>query len=144
MNEELQSTNAELEAINTELQNRTEAHDRVNTFLHAILSGLSVGVVVLDPELRVTVWNPHAQDQWGVRSDEVEGRPLADLDINLPVDDLIPRLRSILSGELSEHEETIQATNRRGRSISCRMVATPLSADGGPDGVILWLEDTPR
>lgn len=144
MNEELQSTNTELEAINRELQDRTEAHDRVSTFLHAILSGLSVGVIVLDTDLRVTVWNPHAREQWGVRSEEVEGRALSDLDINLPVEGLLSPLRSILSGELPEHQETIEATNRRGRPISCRMVATPLSADGAPEGVILWLEDTPR
>lgn len=144
VNEELRSTNAELEAINAELEERSAAHAHVDTFLDAILTGLGVGVIVLDPELRITVWNARAHEQWGPRSDEVEGLDVADLDINLPIADLLPSLRAVLSGEVDEHQDTIEAFGRTGRPISCRIIMTPLRTGPEPHGVILLMDDVPR
>src|SRR5262249_23087384 len=79
MNEELHSTNEELETINTELRDRTAALDSANLFLHAILSSLRTGVVVVDRQLHVQIWNYRAEDLWGLRSDEVLGKSLLGL-----------------------------------------------------------------
>ena len=57
MNEELQSTNEELQTINDELAQRTAELNQVNEFLESIWASLGGAVAVLDPELRVLVWN---------------------------------------------------------------------------------------
>ena len=67
MNEELQSTNEELQTINDELRQRTAELNEVNDFLESIWAGLDGAVVVLDPDLRVLVWNHGSEDLWGVR-----------------------------------------------------------------------------
>src|SRR5215831_9465013 len=88
MNEELQSTNEELETTNTELRVRSDELNTANAFLHSILTGLEVAVVVVDPKLQVLAWNHRAEDLWGLRAAEVQGRHLMNLDIGLPVEQL--------------------------------------------------------
>src|SRR5207248_8978650 len=97
MNEELQSTNDELEAMNDEQNARTRELDRVNMLLEGILGSLGVGVVIVDPDERVEVWNAASEDLWGLSSDEVEGRTLTALDIGLPLDEVAEPLRDTLS-----------------------------------------------
>src|SRR5262249_30959742 len=57
MNEELHSTNEELEAMNDEQRERASELDRLNIFLEGILGNLGVGVVVLDLDQQVQLWN---------------------------------------------------------------------------------------
>src|SRR5205085_4030012 len=85
MNEELHSTNDELEAMNEEQRERSNEMDRLNLFLEGILGVLGVGVVVLDREQRVQLWNDAATELWGLRGDEVDGKTFLTLDIGLPV-----------------------------------------------------------
>lgn len=84
MNEEMQSTNEELQTINDELRQRTDELNTSNAFLNSILSSLRGGVVVVDAKLIITMWNPGAEDLWGLRFDEVKGQSLVNLDIGLP------------------------------------------------------------
>ena len=104
MNEELQSTNEELETVNEELRRRSEELKRLNAFLESILASLRGGVVVVDPDFLILSWNRQAEDLWGLRSDEVRGRNLLNLDIGLPVERLKPALRACLAGEASYQE----------------------------------------
>ncbi|MDX6665097.1 MAG: two-component system, chemotaxis family, CheB/CheR fusion protein, partial [Solirubrobacteraceae bacterium] len=97
MNEELQSTNEQLETMNDELRERSGEITRLNTFLGTILSSMSLGVAVVDRKGVIQVWNTHAADLWGLRSDEVVGQSLLGLDIGLPVEQLAPGLRAILA-----------------------------------------------
>src|SRR5437667_180926 len=85
MNEELQSTNEELNTINEELRERTDELNRSNAFLNSILSSLRGGVVVVDRNNNVLIWNYMAEDLWGLRAEEIKGQSLMDLDIGLPV-----------------------------------------------------------
>jgi two-component system, chemotaxis family, CheB/CheR fusion protein len=129
MNEELQSTNEELETMNDELRLRTHDLHEVNSFLESILVSLRAGVVVLDTELRVQAWNDEAAELWGLRSDEVEGQHFANLDIGLPVDDLLPLVRTALTSPAessSDGEVVLEATNRRGRPFDCHVTISPL------------------
>ncbi len=141
MNEELESTNAELQGINTELHQRTEDADRLNTFMHAILGNIRLGAAVLDADLNVRVWNERAAELWGVRSDEVLGESLFDLDIGLPVKELRPMIRSVLRLKPSHDEKVVAAITRRGKRIRCRVAATALAARGRAGGVVLVMED---
>jgi two-component system CheB/CheR fusion protein len=142
MNEELQSTNEELQTINEELRQRSDELNRSNGFLESVLTGIRSGVVVLDRELRVIAWNQRSEDLWGLRADEVRGENFLNLDIGLPLESLRSGIRACLNGEREHTEATLPATNRRGRSILCRVTGTPLRAvDAHARGVILMMEE---
>ncbi|HJX08065.1 MAG TPA: CheR family methyltransferase [Actinomycetota bacterium] len=131
MNEELQSTNEELETVNDEARQRTDELSGSNEFLGSVLASIRGGLVVVDRELRIEVWNAQCEDMWGMRAEEVLGQQLPALDIGLPVQELTRPLRDALDGEHSTVE--VAATTRKGRSITCQVSFSPLS---GPEGMI--------
>jgi two-component system CheB/CheR fusion protein len=144
MNEELQSTNEELETTNTELRMRSDELNTANAFLNSILAGLEVAVVVVDPKLQVLAWNHRAEDLWGLRANEVQGRHLLNLDIGLPVEQLRQPIRSVLSGETDRAELTLECRNRRGRAIRCPIRCAPLKAGSAETlGAIVLMEEIP-
>jgi two-component system CheB/CheR fusion protein len=140
MNEELESTNTELQTINTELQERSIQLDRVNTFMELIMANLQLGVAVLDKELRVQLWNRRAVDLWGVQAEETLGQPLLGLDIGLPLAELATPIKKCLNGGQGLQEMTVQATNRRGKSFTCRVQCTAVGGLDGGRSVILLME----
>jgi two-component system CheB/CheR fusion protein len=142
MNEELQSTNEELQTINEELRQRSDELNTVNAFLESILMSLRGGVAVVDHDLKVLVWNGHADDLWGLRSDEAIGHNLLGLDIGLPIEHLTQQLLECLNGTRTFSEVQVDATNRRGRAIQCRVTCSPLlGAQQEVRGVIIIMED---
>jgi two-component system CheB/CheR fusion protein len=142
MNEELQSTNEELETINEELHRRSSELDRVNAFLEGILTSLGVAVAVLDREQRIQIWNDQAEDLWGLRSDEVVGQHLLSLDIGLPVENLRRPLRNALAGNVEGNEIALDAVNRRGRRLLCKVACLPLMVSSREvQGVIVLMEE---
>ena len=143
MNEELQSTNEELHAVNDEVERRSDELNQLNSFLESVFASLGGAVVVIDPDLKVVVWNYRAEDLWGLRSAEVEGTHFLNLDIGLPVDQLRPVIRTALSDGLTPQTMTVPARNRRGKDFECRVTCTQLRA---PDeafarGAILQMEE---
>ncbi|MEU4692733.1 CheR family methyltransferase [Actinoplanes sp. NPDC023714] len=144
MNEELQSTNDELQSINDQLRISTSQLDEANVFLETVLTSLQAGVAVVDPDLRIRMWNRRAEDLWGLRSSEVIGQHFLNLDIGLPIDQLRPLLRGALGPAGVSDEIQLEAVNRRGRAITVRVACTPLRRpDGGPaegDGAIVVME----
>ncbi len=142
MNEELQSTNEELQTMNEEMRENSHELNRVNYFLESILTSIRSGVVVLSPELHILIWNRKAEDLWGLRFDEVFSQHFMSLDIGLPIEKLRQLLKAILNKETEHHEFTLNARNRRGKSINCHTILTPL-VNSGTDiqGVILLMEE---
>ena len=140
MNEELQSTNEELETVNEELRRSNVERVEGNAYLQSILASLRGGVAVLDAELLVQVWNAQAEDLWGLRADEARGKNILNLDIGLPVAQLRPAIRACLTGESQFEEVTLDARNRRGRPIRCRVTCTPMGGDHSLPGAILMME----
>ena len=144
MNEEMQSTNEELQTINDELGQRTGELNQLNAFLESIWAGLGGAVVVLDPDLRILVWNHGSEDLWGVRQEEVQGQHFLNLDIGLPVDQVRPALRQAISSEDGARTTMVDATNRRGRAVRCRVTCSPLVGnDKTVRGVIVVVEPQP-
>ena len=131
MNEELHSTNDELEAMNDEQSERSAELDKVNLFLEGILGGLGVGVVVVDRDQIVQVWNANSQELWGLRGDEVEGQHLMGLDIGFPVERLKDPLRPVLAGEEEEVRLDVEAITRRGRTVNSSVRMQPLRTQEG-------------
>ncbi|MEU4426755.1 CheR family methyltransferase [Actinoplanes sp. NPDC024001] len=144
MNEELQSTNDELQSINDQLRVSTSRLDEANVFLETVLTSLQAGVAVVDPDLRIRMWNQRAEDLWGLRAGEVIGQHFLNLDIGLPIDRVRPLLRGALGAGGESAEIQLDAVNRRGRAIAVRVACTPLRGpDGGSgaqDGVIVVME----
>jgi two-component system, chemotaxis family, CheB/CheR fusion protein len=142
MNEELQSTNEELQTMNEELRQRSEELNSVNAFLESILASFRGGVAVVDREFKILVWNEQATELWGLRPDEVLARQLLALDIGLPVERLKQPMRESLLGERPFIELELEATNRRGRAIRCRVGCAPLrDPKGAVRGVIVTMDE---
>jgi two-component system CheB/CheR fusion protein len=142
MNEEQQSTNEELQAMNEELNTRSSEVTRLNLFLESILSSVRVGVIVLDTDLRIQIWNRKAEDLWGLRADEAVGKHFLNLDIGLGLEQLKQPMKAILSGEKDHSENNQKTLNRRGRPIDCRITMVERSnSKDGVQGVILLMEE---
>ncbi|MFB2921672.1 CheR family methyltransferase [Aerosakkonema funiforme] len=141
MNEELQSSNEELHTTNEELRLRTEELNRVNIFLDSVLTSLRIGMVVLDNRLSIQLWNDRVEDLWGLRTEEALGRFFFDLDIGLPVEQLRGTIRAAQLANRDEQEIILDAINRRGKNIRCRVICTSLTVSNQPQGIILLMDE---
>jgi len=143
MNDELQSTNTQLETTNQELQKRTDQVGASNAFLTSILRSLRRAVIVADPALRVQVWNEAATDLWGLRPEEAVGQPLLDLDIGLPFGELETPIRECLTTGTTQTvaDRALECVTRRGKTIMCHVSFAPLlDASGEPEGVVVVVD----
>ncbi|HEU0078389.1 MAG TPA: CheR family methyltransferase [Longimicrobiaceae bacterium] len=142
MNEELQSTNEELETLNDELHRRTAELNGANAYVGSILGSLRMAVAVLDRTSDVRIWNGRAEELWGLRADEVEGQAFQNLDIGLPVERLKAPIRACIEERSTAEELVLDAVNRRGRSIRCRVTCAPLTtADCEVLGAVVLMEE---
>jgi two-component system CheB/CheR fusion protein len=142
MNEELQSTNEELQTVNEELRQRTDEVNHVNAFFQSVVGSLASGAVALNQNFNILMWNQKAEDLWGLREDEVKGQSIMNLDIGLPVEKLRAAIRSCLAGDTDQKELVLDAINRRGKAIKCRIACSPLMAHNKQrQGVILLMEE---
>ena len=142
MNEELQSGNEELQTINDELRERTDEVSQSKAFLESILASLHAAAVVIDADFHVLWWNAEANELLGLREDEVQGQSLLNLDIGLPVEQLRSPVRAVLSGRATFQEVVLEARNRRGKALQCRVTCAPLAgAERDTQGVILLMEE---
>jgi two-component system CheB/CheR fusion protein len=142
MNEELQSTNDELEAMNDEQRERGGELDRLNLFLEGILGSLGRGVIVLDRDQSIQLWNGSAAELWGLADREVLSEHFLSLDIGFPVERLKGPIRDALAEEGKSTDLIVDAVNRRGRSFRCRTQVMPLVDSNGQNyGAILLMAE---
>ena len=142
MNEELQRTNEELGTMNGELRRRGEELNEVNAFLESIFASLEAGVIVIDRELRVLVWNARSEELWGLRAAETVDANVLALDIGLPLAQIAGAFRAVLSGQSESVAATVSAVNRRGRTVECAVTCTPLRAlNGSVRGVLVMVRN---
>jgi two-component system CheB/CheR fusion protein len=93
-------------------------------------------------DFNVLVWNHRAEDLWGLRQEEVQGKSVLNLDIGLPVGELRSPMRACLHESAEYKAIELDAVNRRGKAIRCRIACTPLlAADKRRDGVILMMDE---
>src|SRR5205807_1675867 len=83
------------------------------------------------------------EDLWGLHADEVRGKSFFELDIGLPVRELEKPIRGCLNGGARFEDVVVDARNRRGKPVRCRVTCTPLQArDGEPTpGVVVLMND---
>jgi two-component system CheB/CheR fusion protein len=143
MNEELQSTNDELNTINDALRERSIELDESRNFLDSMVNSLQMGLIVVDREMRVIVWNRRCEELWGLRAGETTGAPLAALDFGLPIDAVRPLIGNALVDQDGLGETTVEAVTRRGRQARLRVICTSFrSSEDGHDvgGAVLMME----
>ncbi len=142
MNEELQSTNDELHTINDALRERSIELDDARNFLDSLVNSVHLGMVVVDREMRVVVWNRGCEELWGLRSDETVGSVLTSLDIGLPMDNVRPLIGNAFVDPDNPGETHVEAVNRRGRSTKVRVTCAGFQApsEGGVNGALLLME----
>ena len=142
MNEELRSTNEELEVANEEMRRQSEEVGEYRRYSESILRSIDVGIIVLDDNLIVQSWNRWSENIWGLRNEEVTGELFLDLDIGLPVQLLRRQLQDILKTQAPAEPVEMEAMDRRGRRINCRIRISPLLYDNRQArGAILIIED---
>ncbi|HTZ12312.1 MAG TPA: CheR family methyltransferase [Mycobacterium sp.] len=141
MNEELQSTNDELHTINDVLGERSVELDDARTFVDSLVNSVHFGMVVVDREMRVVVWNRRCEELWGLRADETAGEVLTGLDIGLPMDTVRPLIGNAFVDPENPGETLVEAVNRRGRSTQIRVTCTGFQAtEGGVNGALLMMD----
>ena len=141
MNEELQSANEELESMNEELRRTGQELNVSNAFLKSVLSSLKAGVIVVGSDLEVLAWNERARDMWGLNAEEVKGKHVLNLDIGLPIETLRAPIRRVLTEGDTVPEFEMDAINRRGKGMRCRVGFAPLrGTDSAPIGAIISVE----
>ena len=140
-NEELRSANEELETTNDELRRHSDEFADYRLHTEAVLRSLDAGVVVVNTDLKVRSWNRWSENIWGLREEEVIDEPFGALDIGLPVQQVEPALRqAIRDGAASE--TTLDALDRRGRKMKCRVRISPLLYDDRTaQGAVIVVED---
>jgi two-component system, chemotaxis family, CheB/CheR fusion protein len=141
MNEELQSTNDELHTINDALRERSIELDDARGFLGSLVDSINLGMVVVDREMRVVVWNRRCEELWGLRAEETTGTPLTSLDFGLPLADVRPLIGNALVDPDGTRETVVDAVNRRGRTTRVRVTCTAFrSQEDTVNGALLLMD----
>lgn len=141
MNEELQSTNDELHTINDMLRERSLELDEAKSFQDSLVDSIQSGMVVVDREMTIVLWNRGCEDLWGLRAEETMGSRLTALDIGLPLDGVRPLIGNAFVDPESSGEVVVDAVNRRGRPARVRVTCTPFrSSEGTVGGALLLME----
>jgi two-component system CheB/CheR fusion protein len=141
MNEELQSTNDELHTINDALRERSLELDESKYFIDSLVTSIHLGMVVVDREMDVVVWNRGCEELWGLRADEAVGVPLASLDIGLPIAEVKPLIGKAFVDPETTGETVVDAINRRGRPTRVRVTCTAFRASqSSVNGALLLME----
>ncbi len=142
MNEELRSTNEELEVTNEEMRRQGDEAAEYRRYSESVLRSIDAGIIVLDDNLLVQSWNRWCENAWGLRNEEVAEESFLDLDIGLPVQRLRDSLHETLTTQMPADMIEMEAMDRRGRRIDCRIRLSPLLYDSRQArGVILIVED---
>ena len=109
--------------------------------MHAILSSLHVGIAVTNARLEVIAWNEAAESMWGVHAKEAQGQSIYELGIGLPLDKLNNQIRACLNGKKSNESHVLQAVNRRGKPMACKVTCKAFMGTDGNRGVTLLMEE---
>jgi two-component system, chemotaxis family, CheB/CheR fusion protein len=127
------------------LRERSIELDDAKAFLKAVVGSIRMGLIVVDRDMCIVVWNRGCEQMWGLRSDETEGAPLQSLDIGLPLSDLRPMVGNALVDPAYSATANMAAIDRRGRTVNVQVLCTPFrGSDGSISGAMLLMEAAPE
>ncbi|HBJ34192.1 MAG TPA: hypothetical protein DDZ51_05390 [Planctomycetaceae bacterium] len=141
-NEELQSTNEELHSLNEELYSVNAEHQRkieqlaeLNRDMNLLLENTEVATVFLDSELRIRRFTSRVREIFDFIDEDV-GRSIHVFGSKLRIDDLIDRLKDVLSTGKSL-ERDVQTDN----NTTYLMRLLPYLTDGRVGGIVMmWID----
>src|SRR6185369_13368064 len=84
--EELQSTNEELNTVNEELQSRNQELTQANNDLNNLFSSANLPIVMLGPDLTIRRFTRSAEKMLNIITTDI-GRPLMHLNLNIRIPD---------------------------------------------------------
>jgi two-component system CheB/CheR fusion protein len=109
-NEELQATNDETGLLNQQLRVRSDELEKLNTDLENIQRSLNQGMVIVDQDLRVTLFSPLAVRVFGLVAADI-GHPLIGIPTTVPIQGLREALLSVLNEGCSCNLQALSEEN---------------------------------
>ena len=106
-------------------------------YFQELLSLSPTAIVTLDPDRRVTSWNPAAERLFGYSEGEARGRPVDELIVRLAVTESTNSwiTQTTGSGEVSRY------TGKGGGVVDVELLVAPLSVDGAQTGELMVYHD---
>ena len=110
-------------------------------FIDWLVNSVHLGMVLVDRDMRIKLWNRGSEELWGLRSEEVLGTSLTSLDIGLRVEPIKPMIGNAFVDPGTTMQSAVDAVNRRGRGTRLRITSTGFRADGDSvHGALLLME----
>ncbi len=102
--EELQSINEELQTVNGELKAKLESVSRAHSDIQNLMAATDVGILFLDPTLRIKRFTPRVADLFNIREGD-EGRTITNFTHSLEYDGLADDAQAVLRTLASSERE---------------------------------------
>jgi two-component system, chemotaxis family, CheB/CheR fusion protein len=134
--EEIQSSNEELATVNDELHNRNLELSQSNNDLLNLLTSVQMAILMVGADLRIRRFTPTAEKLFNLIPADV-GRPVGDIKLNVPVDDLEKQLAEVID-TVSVREMEVQDKQGRWFSLRLRPYKT---LENKIDGAVIVLVD---
>ena len=139
LKERVKELDAELEKKNAELKKNLREKDQVKNHLRNILESLNTGVVVVNPDGRISAFNKCAADITGYRQDETVGRSFREV---FPGDLVRDALEPLLDSPDPANSFDRSFRSRDDRRLDIRLSASPMIAPKeGQAGAVLIIQD---
>ncbi len=97
-NEELHSVNEELHTVNIEYQGKIQELTELNNDIDNLLKSTDIGVIFLDPKLKIRKFTPAATEAIALRQADID-RPLEELSYKIDCCDLLRLLQDVLKNK---------------------------------------------
>ena len=94
--EELQSINEELQTVNNELKLKLDSVSRAHSDLQNLMAATDVGILFLDPALRIKRFTPRVTDIFNIKASD-EGRPITDFTHQLEYESFADDAQTVLA-----------------------------------------------
>jgi two-component system CheB/CheR fusion protein len=94
--EELQSINEELQTVNNELKLKLDSVSRAHSDLQNLMAATDVGILFLDPVLRIKRFTPRVTDLFNIKQSD-EGRPITDFTHQLEYETFADDAQTVLA-----------------------------------------------
>ena len=126
---------SELRHQHDDLTAASDLIDRRRRFTEAVLSGVSAGVIGIDPRGQITIVNPSAEALLGSARSDLMGHP---------VDAVLPEIAPLIEEAKSTRQRLVQQQiliSRKGRERTLNVRVTSEQARGEDKGFVITLDD---
>src|SRR5262249_43393586 len=134
--EELQSTNEELNTVNEELHGRNEELARINSDLVNLLNGVQMAIVIVAADLRIRRFTPMAERILNLIPGDI-GRPISQIKPNINVPELEKMILNVID-TIEVKQQDVHDSQGRMYSLTIRPYK---NVDNRIDGAVLALFD---